>query len=226
MTRCGRNTIKHSTRFVLLSGVIAGAYTFIEYKNVYISAADFLIACVLAVIFRIVYKKYKYKKYMNCSIGEVDQMTGEEFEEFLAAHFKNSGYRVKLTPITNDYGADLILKKLGEKIVVQAKRWKTSVGIEAVQQVIGSLRYYNAHDALVVTNSTYTKNAAYLAKANNIQLWDRKDLLEFMDKPTVGSDSHTCPECGSSLIIRKGRYGSFLGCSNYPKCRYTKNLKN
>ncbi len=30
-----------------------------------------------------------------------------------------------------------------------------------------------------------------------------------------------CPECGQPLIIRWGRYGKFIGCSNFPKCRYT-----
>jgi DNA topoisomerase-1 len=31
----------------------------------------------------------------------------------------------------------------------------------------------------------------------------------------------TCPECGHQLIIRHGRYGKFIGCSNFPTCRYT-----
>lgn len=31
-----------------------------------------------------------------------------------------------------------------------------------------------------------------------------------------------CPKCGRELIIRNGRYGSFIGCSNYPKCKFTK----
>lgn len=30
-----------------------------------------------------------------------------------------------------------------------------------------------------------------------------------------------CPKCGGHLVERKGRYGRFYGCSNYPKCRYT-----
>lgn len=30
-----------------------------------------------------------------------------------------------------------------------------------------------------------------------------------------------CPECGGTLIKRKGKYGSFYGCSNYPKCKFT-----
>ncbi len=33
-----------------------------------------------------------------------------------------------------------------------------------------------------------------------------------------------CPKCGGSLVERRGRYGTFLGCSNYPRCRFTHNL--
>jgi len=31
-----------------------------------------------------------------------------------------------------------------------------------------------------------------------------------------------CPECGGTLVVREGRRGKFLGCSGYPKCRYTR----
>lgn len=33
-----------------------------------------------------------------------------------------------------------------------------------------------------------------------------------------------CPQCGGKLILRHGKYGSFYGCSNYPKCKFTTNL--
>jgi hypothetical protein len=32
-------------------------------------------------------------------------------------------------------------------------------------------------------------------------------------------NQNTCPSCGSTLVNRKGKYGFFKGCSNYPKCR-------
>lgn len=32
-----------------------------------------------------------------------------------------------------------------------------------------------------------------------------------------------CPKCDSELLLRKGRYGEFIACSNFPKCKYTKN---
>lgn len=35
-------------------------------------------------------------------------------------------------------------------------------------------------------------------------------------------DNMICPKCGNQLIERKGKYGEFVGCSNYPKCRYIK----
>lgn len=34
-----------------------------------------------------------------------------------------------------------------------------------------------------------------------------------------------CPECGGELAVRKGRYGEFIACLTFPKCRYSRNLK-
>jgi DNA topoisomerase I len=36
--------------------------------------------------------------------------------------------------------------------------------------------------------------------------------------------SEKCPECQQSLVIKKGKFGRFLACSNYPKCKFTKSL--
>jgi DNA topoisomerase-1 len=33
-----------------------------------------------------------------------------------------------------------------------------------------------------------------------------------------------CPECGGQLLLRKGRYGEFIACSNFPKCKYTRQM--
>ncbi|EDA5020488.1 type I DNA topoisomerase [Campylobacter upsaliensis] len=34
-----------------------------------------------------------------------------------------------------------------------------------------------------------------------------------------------CPQCGGELAVRKGRYGEFIACLAFPKCRYSRNLK-
>jgi DNA topoisomerase-1 len=33
-----------------------------------------------------------------------------------------------------------------------------------------------------------------------------------------------CPKCGSELLLRKGRFGEFIACSGFPKCKYTQNV--
>lgn len=36
--------------------------------------------------------------------------------------------------------------------------------------------------------------------------------------------NNICPRCGGNLVKRKGKYGAFYGCSNFPKCRYIKKI--
>ena len=49
-----------------------------------------------------------------------------------------------------------------------------------------------------------------------------KDAFSDMEKKAPTETGEICPECGSSLVIRKGRYGEFTACSNYPECKYIK----
>ena len=41
----------------------------------------------------------------------------------------------------------------------------------------------------------------------------------------VGDKVGVCPNCGGELVVRTGRYGKFIGCSDFPKCRKTYNIK-
>lgn len=43
-----------------------------------------------------------------------------------------------------------------------------------------------------------------------------------MEKKKAEQTGELCPECGSPLVIRKGKYGEFTACSNYPTCKYIK----
>ena len=43
--------------------------------------------------------------------------------------------------------------------------------------------------------------------------------MEKKEAPTTGE---ACPECGGDLVIRHGKYGEFVACSNYPTCKYIK----
>ncbi len=43
-----------------------------------------------------------------------------------------------------------------------------------------------------------------------------------MEKKAPTKTGEVCPECGNELVIRKGKYGEFVACSNYPECKYIK----
>lgn len=51
------------------------------------------------------------------------------------------------------------------------------------------------------------------------QVKDVKKLIATQEKPAVSLELD-CPQCQHKLITRKGRYGEFIGCSNFPKCKY------
>jgi DNA topoisomerase-1 len=40
----------------------------------------------------------------------------------------------------------------------------------------------------------------------------------------LGTTEEKCPKCGGQLAIRMSKYGKFLACSNFPACRFTKNI--
>lgn len=42
---------------------------------------------------------------------------------------------------------------------------------------------------------------------------------------TITKLGENCPDCDGELAIRKGRYGEFIACLNFPKCKYSRNLK-
>ena len=53
---------------------------------------------------------------------------------------------------------------------------------------------------------------------NNI----KKEHIKNIRENIIDKDPNKCPLCGGQLVERNGKYGSFIGCSNYPKCKYTK----
>ena len=49
-----------------------------------------------------------------------------------------------------------------------------------------------------------------------------QSALKNVEKVAPKETGDTCPTCGSALVIRKGKYGEFVACSNYPTCKYIK----
>ena len=54
----------------------------------------------------------------------------------------------------------------------------------------------------------------------------REKHVQEVQEMLVGVESNmVCPRCGGRLVLRRGAHGEFYGCSNYPRCTFTKNKK-
>lgn len=119
--------------------------------------------------------RFKWQQFHESkTMDQISRMTGLEFERFLARLLRKMGYGdVSLTSI-NDQGGDILCRPpTGSRTVVQAKRWKGSVGNGAVQELLGAMLFYGCHCGIVVTNSRFTEPALALArKDNRITLYD------------------------------------------------------
>jgi restriction system protein len=115
-------------------------------------------------------------KRVASGMAAVDQMSGVEFEEFVAAQLRTRGWSVIRTPSTGDYGVDLIAKKRSTCMAVQCKRLARAVGVAAVQQVVSGARHHGCDQAVVVTNQAFTKAARQLATTHRCRLVGREQL--------------------------------------------------
>lgn len=178
---------------------------------------------------KFIYHLYEAKRLASSGIIEIDKMDGKTFEKYLEVLFTKLGYRVERTRYIGDYGADLVTVKNGVKTVIQAKRYKHKVDIKAVQEAVAAKGYYDCSAAMVVTNSVYTKQAAELARANGVKLWDRNDLVDALlsvkqggsinaemestgaieaaaAREPVKMDAETCAICGQVVSEKVRQY--------------------
>lgn len=93
-----------------------------------------------------------------------------------------------------------------EQLLSVIERYKTTyLSDEDYQEVIRILEDNNVRET--VDDKTH---------ANNVKSVKRQK------QDTINSG--ICPQCGGKLKLRNGKFGSFYGCSNYPKCRFTVNV--
>ena len=67
-------------------------------------------------------------------------------------------------------------------------------------------------------------NLRTLCERCNIGKSDKLEVLDTHEDNKATGTNSTCKLCGAKLVLKKGKYGDFYGCSNYPECRYTEKL--
>lgn len=83
-----------------------------------------------------------------------------------------------------------------------------------------------SHHRLVDLAGHYNISSEGAHRALNDCRMNQK-VFEFLAKEMENASEkgiRICPECGSSLKLRKGRFGAFYGCSGYPECKHTEQV--
>ena len=123
------------------------------------------------------FREYHESQKREPSPVNVHVLGGVDFETHIARQLKACGYDdVRGTPASGDQGADLIAKKNGRTIIIQAKRYQGTVGNKAVQEVASAVSFYGGDEGWVITNSTFTPSARALAQKTNVRLFEGRDL--------------------------------------------------
>lgn len=106
----------------------------------------------------------------------VREMSGEEFEDYVALAARSCGIPVIMTPLTGDFGVDLVVGRRPDRLAVQCKRQARPVGAGAVQEVVAGAPMHDCTRTMVVTNHDFTPAARTLAERHGCLLISGTDL--------------------------------------------------
>lgn len=121
------------------------------------------------------------------------------------------------------------LKERGYVVISDKKFVPTEIGITTTHK----LQEFFSHIINVEYTADMEKNLDDIALGNKVwndllkDFWKEfepsvKEAFTNMEKDSPEETGEMCPACNKPLVIRNGKYGKFIACSNYPECKYVK----
>lgn len=91
-----------------------------------------------------------------------------------------------------------------------------------IREILSTIKSYNN---VIFTSEQVQEicNAIYMANVTdkNIRNKHKYVVQQKIYNRNAQIEAGICPNCGAKLVRRKGKYGSFVGCSSYPQCKFT-----
>jgi len=196
-----------------------------------------LAACAMASLFSWLGSRRK-RRLLDAQSGlaSIAALGWRDFERLVGEAFRRQGYTVEETGLGGaDGGIDLILRKGGQRTLVQCKQWRRrQVPANVVREMYGLLAHHGAHAVRIAALGGFTGDAARFAADKPIQLIDGDTLLAMIQSAQAApSDTAStsvpppvhariepvlhasitseppapdCPRCGEGMVERTNRF--------------------
>ncbi len=159
---------------------------------------------------------------LHQTMRDIQAMSWHEFEDLVAANYLARGYAVEpLGGDGPDGGVDLVVKKDNLTWLIQCKHYRDQwVGERPLRELLGVVTARGAAGGVLVACGVFDEKAQAFAKSSTkLELIGGEQLRELVADAVRSKDSGTtCPNCGSAMRQKTGRFGPFLGCTNFPAC--------
>lgn len=113
------------------------------------------------------------------------ELTPREFEDLIGNLFAKMGLETRQTQLSQDGGVDVVAYDkrpiLGGKVVIQAKRYRHTVGVSAVRDLYGTMMNEGANKGILITTSGYGSAAFNFVKDKPIELIEGGGLLYLLE---------------------------------------------
>ncbi|MBE5822399.1 MAG: hypothetical protein E7311_07445 [Clostridiales bacterium] len=160
-------------------------------------------------------------------------ITGDEYKDKWTQHLGKNKYYFN-NPIHQNYGH---VKALEELLQIDKDKLISIICISNQANVKVTAKNVTQLDLLNGLIKSYNKE---IINENMVELKNKIESGNILDKEARNEhvrnirttiketenkiQNNICPKCGGKLVERNGKYGKFIGCSNYPKCKYTSQI--
>lgn len=233
--------------FILLWFLVVIWNAFTDAKQFFTYLGTLLLWMIVSVWTFFLLKQYiRNKRYSSISsLEDMHRMSPRDFELFIEFILKRKWFSAMARKGTRDGGIDIDAKKNGRKYIVQCKRYsRNKVTSPQVRDLFWATMWVSKDaKSIIITTSELTQDAVIFAKKNDMDIWDKNFLAQYISgfhqwvdlEPTAWVNANNtsdikCPRCNAHMVERVARkwlhiWKKFYGCSRYPECEWIVDIK-
>jgi len=137
--------------------------------------------------------------------------------QFYNPIIQNNGHVKAIQDILSDYSSIRYIPIVVFTLKANLKKLDVSSHVVYSLGLLNTIRLYNDEN---ISQVDLERIHQIIINSNNEDAVARMEHVERINNFKYKVEAGICPRCGGRLVERNGKYGEFVGCSNYPKCRY------